>query len=206
MASAVFRAIFSAAILGAAAIAVPGAAQFKSDGFKFLEAVKERDGDEVTRFLKEPGSTLVNTRDITSGETALHIVTKRSDALWIRFLTQNGANPNIRDKDGNTPIQIAVIVGPIDSVEALIKAGADINSTNASGETPLMTAVHRRDVALVRLLLEKGANPDQNDNSGRSARVYADLQTGNTLLLNEFKKADESREQTGATQLYGPKF
>lgn len=206
MARAVFRTIFSVFALAAVALAGPAGAQYQSDGYKFLEAVKDREGDVVTQYLKEPGSTLVNTRDITTGETALHIVTKRSDPLWIRFLAQNGANPNIRDKEGNTPIQIAVIVGPIDSVEALIKAGADINTTNIAGETPLITAVHKRDVPMVRLLLEKGASPDQNDNSGRSARDYVDLQTGNTLLLSEFKKADENRENAGASQSYGPNF
>ena len=206
MARAVFRTIFPAIALGVAALAASAAAQFQSDGYKFLEAVKEREGDVVTQYLKEPGSTLVNTRDITSGETALHIVTRRRDPVWIRFLAQNGANPNIRDKNGETPLQVAVIVGPIDSVEALLKAGADINTTNVAGETPLITAVHRRDVPMVRLLLEKGAKPDQNDNSGRSARDYVALQSGNTLLLNEFKKADEAREAAGPQQSYGPKL
>lgn len=206
MARAVFRTIFPAIALGATALAASASAQFQSEGYKFLEAVKEREGDVVTQYLKEPGSTLVNTRDITSGETALHIVTRRRDPLWIRFLAQNGANPNIRDKNGETPLQVAVIVGPVESVEALIKAGADINTTNVAGETPLITAVHRRDVPMVRLLLEKGAKPDQNDNSGRSARDYAALQSGNTLLLSEFKKADEAREAAGAQQSYGPKL
>lgn len=206
MARAVFRTILSGMALSLAVSAIPASAQYQSDGYKFLEAVKDREGEEVTAALKEPGSVVVNTRDITTGETALHIVARRRDPLWIRFLTANGANPNIRDKNGETPLQIATYVGPVESVEALIKAGAEIDAPNAAGETPLIAAVHRRDIPMVRLLLAKGANPDRNDNSGRSARDYVDLQTGNSLLLAEFTKADEEREKSGTPQSYGPKF
>lgn len=206
MASAVFRTIFSGLALGAAICAMPAGAQYQSDGYKFLEAVRDREGDVVTAFLKEPGSTLVNARDITTGDTGLHIVVRRRDSLWVRFLTQNGANPNIRNNAGETPLQIAAIVGPIESVTALIKAGANVDDTNSAGETPLIAAVHRRDVPMVRILLEKGANPDHNDNSGRSARDYVGLQSGNSLLLAEFEKADEAREAAGPKQTYGPSF
>ena len=59
----------------------PASAQIIPTGYKFLKAVKEKDGDKVTEALNEPGSTVINTRDITTGETALHIVTAaaRSD-------------------------------------------------------------------------------------------------------------------------------
>lgn len=206
MATAVFRAICSVAVMGSMALAAPVSAQYQSEGYKFLEAVEERDGTVVTDFLKQPGSVVVNTRDITSGETALHIVARRRDAVWIRFLTQNGANPNVRDKNGETPLQIATVVGPLESISALLDAGAMIDETNAAGETPLIAAVHRRDVPMVRLLLAEGANPDRNDNSGRSARDYVQLQSSNGLLLGEFTKADEARTQGQETKTYGPTF
>lgn len=204
MALAVMRriAIFGA-LLGAIA-ATPVAAQMFSDGYEFLKSVKERDGEAVTEALNEPGTTIVNTRDITTGETALHIVTERRDALWIRFLTSRGANPNIRDKRGITPLQLAVTLGFVEGVEQLIKAGAEVEVTDSAGETPLIAAVHRRDPALVRLLLEKGADPDRADNSGRSARDYAELMTGNSSILAEFERADAAREGKGDNRNYGP--
>lgn len=191
------------ALLGAAA-AVPASAQMFSQGYEFLKAVKDRDGEAVTNALNEPGTIIVNTRDITSGETALHIVTARRDAVWIRFLTSRGGNPNIRDKKGVAPLQLAVTLGYVEGVEELIKAGADINITDSAGETPLIAAVHRRDVAMIRLLLENGANPDANDNSGRSARDYVTLMTGNTRLLDEFEAADAKRAEQGPAKDYGP--
>ncbi|WP_394730761.1 ankyrin repeat domain-containing protein [Altererythrobacter sp. GH1-8] len=186
--------------------AMPAAAQMFSDGYEFLKAVKDRDGDAVTNALNEPGTTIINTRDITTGETAMHIVTERRDVVWIRFLSQRGANPNIRDRNGVAPVQVAVTLGFVEGVEALIKAGADINVKNSTGETPLISAVHRKDVALVRLLLEKGANPDATDNSGRSARDYVALMNGNARLVDEFEKADAKRNEQGSAKDYGPSF
>ena len=201
-------AIASVAIAGLVAFSAPEpvSAQLYSEGYQFLEAVKERNGDEATDMLNQPGTQIVNTRDITTGETGLHIVTARRDTVWVRFLLQRGANPNIRDRNGITPLQLATRLGFIDGVEALIKGGADVNVADSQGETPLIAAVHQRDVAIVRKLLEEGANPDRNDNSGRSARDYMQLMTGNTLLAREFEEADAKREGQGTPEQYGPSF
>ena len=190
----------------AASLAVPAAAQFQSEGYQFLEAVKEREGDEATDMLNKPGSTIVNTRDITSGDTGLHIVVARNDAVWIRFLLQRGADPNIRNKKGVTPLQLATSLSFTEGVDALIKGGASVNVSDQTGETPLIAAVHSRNVAMVRLLLEKGADPDHNDNSGRSARNYVDLMSGNTLMKQEFANADAKRAEAGTKRDYGPSF
>jgi ankyrin repeat protein len=194
---------FSLALFGAA-FAVPAGAQLFSEGYEFLKAVKDRDGDAVTEALNQPGTTIINTRDISTGESAMHIVTHRRDSVWIRFLAQRGANPNIRDKKGVAPIQIAVQLGFVEGVEALIEAGADVDVTDSAGETPLIAAVHRRDVALVRLLLAKNANPDRSDNSGRNARDYALLLGSRSAILAEFERADQERSAEGAAEQYGP--
>ena len=188
------------------ALAVPAAAQFQSDGYKFLEAVRDKDGDAATEMLNQPGNTIVNTRDITSGDTGLHVVVARSDVLWIRFLLQRGADPNIRNKKGLTPLQLATSLSYTDGVEALVKGGANVNVGDQTGETPLIAAVHARNVGLVRLLLEKGADPDHNDNSGRSARDYMELMSGNSLLKQEFTAADTKRAEAGTKRNYGPSF
>ena len=196
------------ASLVAAGATAPAAAQLYSKGYQFLEAVDERDGDTVTEMLNDPGTgrTLINTRDITTGDTGLHIVVKRRDVLWVRFLLQRDADPNIRNSQGVTPLQIAARLGCVEGVEELIKGGAEISVADSQGETPLISAVHQRNVALVRRLLAQGADPDRNDNSGRSARDYMELMNQNTLLRLEFEKADAEREEKGTTKQYGPSF
>ena len=190
----------------AVSLAAPAAAQFQSEGYQFLEAVKDREGDKATDMLNKPGTQIVNTRDITTGETGLHIVVQRRDVLWVRFLLQRGADPNIRNKQGLTPLQVATTLGFIEGVEALIKGGADVNVGDQTGETPLIAAVHQRNSELARVLLEKGADPDHNDNSGRSARQYMELMNGNTLMKQVFKDADDKRAGKEQKRLYGPSF
>jgi ankyrin repeat protein len=196
------RLAFIAAALAAFA-AVPAAAQF-NDWYNFLKAVKDRDGTKVTEFLDEPGSTLVNTSDQTTGETALHIVVRRRDATWTRFLLDHGANPNKADKHGETPMAIAANFGFVEGVEALVKRGGQVDVADASGETPLISAVHRRDIPMIRLLLKNGANADRPDNSGRSARDYAKLMGSAGGVMAEIDRAEAERNNGPVKDTYGP--
>lgn len=185
-------------------LALPGPAQAQfSKSYKFLESVKKKEGQEVTDALAEPGTTIINTRDVTTGETALHIVTARRDATWISFLLAKGADPNIRDAKGQTPLVVAANLGFVEGMELLITGGARVDEPNSTGETPLISAVHRRDVAMMRVLLKAGANPDRADSSGRSARDYAKLDRNDNLIeeINTNAKKTDSKTRT-----YGPSF
>jgi ankyrin repeat protein len=199
-----FSRLIGAVVAGAAlGLAVPAAAQKMSEGFEFLKAVKERDGNKVMAALDRPGSTVVNARDLSSGEGALHLVAQRRDAVWLRFLLAKGANPNLADKDGMTPLQLASNLGWVEGVEILAEKGASTDLANSAGETPLISAVHRRDLALIRVLLEAGADPDRSDNSGRSARDYAALLGPQSSIMAELDKAREDRKARAARS-YGP--
>ena len=192
----------SAALFGAVAMAAPLAAQGQSEGYKFLESVRDREGTVATEMLAQPGNTLVNTRDIGTGETAMHVVTQRRDLTWIRFLLQKGADPDIADRKGVTPLQIASQLGFLEGVELLAEAGAAVDRPNAAGETALISAVHRRDVAMIRVLVEHGADPRRTDNSGRTALDYAALIGGNGQVLEVLEAAVADKDEAGA--VYGP--
>lgn len=198
--------VLSPLIAAGLAWSVPAAAQF-SQGYKFLEAVKKREGTEVTDMLSVPGSTIVNTRDATTGQTALHLVTARRDLTWMQFLVAKGANVNLRDSKGVTPLVLACNLGFVEGAEFLVGKGARVDESNSSGETPLITSVHNRNVALIRVLLKAGANPDRADNSGRSARDYAALEGKGGTILAEIETATKARAAAQAAKPnYGPKL
>lgn len=182
--------------------AMPVSAQMQSDGYKFLKAVKDRDGTAATELLNQPGTTIVNARDLASGQGALHYVVQRRDLTWVRFLLQKGANPNTTDKAGVTPLQIATQLGFTEGIEALVTGGANVDVADSTGETPLIGAVHRRDVGMAKILLEHGANPDRSDNSGRTARDYARLMGPDNQMLAAIEAADTSKQAKAPT--YGP--
>jgi ankyrin repeat protein len=197
MVSPAFRLVLAAALLAAPA-ALP--AQRMSDSYEFLKAVREADGNKVTQILDKPGSRIINTRD-DSGDAALHIVTKRGDVTYLRFLIARGANINIQDGRGNTPLMLAVSASCFDCVDVLTQQKANVNLANASGETPLIRAVQLRNLEMARRLLDAGANPDQRDVvAGLSARDYATRDTRSpalTKLLADAPKAGSSRRVAG---------
>lgn len=200
-----FSILVASAIAGAMLFAAPAQAQY-SDQYLFLKAVKEKDGDKVTELLDTPGSTLVNSRDLTSGETGLHIAVARRDLLWVRFLLQKRANPNIPANNGQTPLVLAAQLGFVDGAEALVTAGAQVDVPNSTGETPLIAAVHKRDTQIMRVLLKAGADPDRSDNSGRSARDYAKLDGANSRLLAEIETNQKPAGEREGARTYGPSF
>lgn len=168
-----FRAQLALMALLALANSVPAAAQF-SESYNFLKAVREKDGGKATEALDKPGNTIVNTRDSDTGDTALHIVTKRSDLTWMGFLIGKGANANAKDGAGNTPLIIATISRFAEGVDLLTKIKVQVDTQNRLGETALLKAVQNRDVTSAKMLLEAGANPDISDSSGISARKAAE--------------------------------
>jgi ankyrin repeat protein len=183
-------------------VSSPAMAQF-SKSWKFLEAVRNKDGQEVSDDLGDPSTNIINTHDTSTGKTALHIATERRDLTWMDFLISKGADVNARDIHGETALVAATNLGFTEGVTLLVAHGAKVDEPSSTGETPLIGAVHRHDLGLMRVLLAGGANPDRADNSGRSARDYA-------LLLGKNNSAVtliESQAQTQGTHApttYGP--
>ncbi|UXC90244.1 MULTISPECIES: ankyrin repeat domain-containing protein [Sphingobium] len=190
----------------ALALLSPVAAQAQfSDNYNFLKAVKDADGQKVTDLIQKPGSTVINSRDVTTGDTALHLVVARRDNTWLTFLLAKGANPNLTDNNGNTPLMDAVQARFEEGVRSLLTYNAQVDKANGSGETPLIRAVQLRDVALVRLLVAQGANPDKRDTiAGMSARDYAERDARTPGLVEALSAAKTKTAPKGPVQ--GPVF
>jgi ankyrin repeat protein len=172
-------------------------AQF-SDSYNFLKAVRDRDGSKATDLLSKPGTVIIDTRDISTGETALHIVVKRRDATWLAFLLARGAKADIRDRDGNTPLISATQIGFVEAADMLLKRRAQVDATNGQGETALILAVQQRDLAMVRLLLAAGANPARTDRAaGMSALDYARRDTRAAVILKLLEDTKPAKPVAG---------
>ena len=77
-------------------------------------------------------------------------------------MLSRGANPNIQDNNGNTPLHAAVHSNNKKIVRLLLTHGANPNIQDYFGDTPLHIVVKEdgyRD-EIVRLLLNHGANPN----------------------------------------------
>lgn len=165
----------------------------RTDSDEFLEAVDERDGDEATKFIDQG---LINTKQRITGKTALHIVVERRDIRWLNFLLSKKARPDVKDRDGLSPLMRAVELNFVDGVEAIISRNADVDYPNRSGETPLIKAVLLGRANLVQILLDAGADPDRNDIiQGLSARDYATRDPRKRRLLALIEAHDEKKKK-----------
>ena len=108
---------------------------------------------------------------------------KRSNP-YVNYLLQNGADPNLADKNGDTALMIAARLGYLEGINSMIAARAKIDATNRQGETALIIAVQTRNVQAVKRLLEAGASASRTDSaSGLSAREYAVRDRRSTEIL-----------------------
>lgn len=163
--------------------AVPASGQF-SDSYNFIKAVRDKDVAKAREILDKPGSTAVNAREPSTGDAPLHIVIRQRDLPWVGFLLQANADPNIRDRDGNTPLLLAAVVRFSEAIRVLVAIHAGVDLKNNAGETPLIKAVQANDVADAKVLLDAGASPDLTDNAaGYSARDYATQRGGQIAKL-----------------------
>jgi ankyrin repeat protein len=199
----VFGAVAAAALMSAA---VPAAAQQFSDSHEFLEAVRDKDGGKVDKFLRDKTLRLVNAKDRNSGDGAIHIVTNRGDQLYLRVIAQQeDVNLNLPDRRGNTALILAAGRGWEEGVTILLRYKANVNLANASGETPLIRAVQIHNAEIVRILLAAGADPDRTDSvTGKSARDYARDSARWPAITKLLTDAPASKG--GAAGVSGPKL
>lgn len=89
-------------------------------------------------------------------------------------LLKAGANPNLANKKGATPLAAASHKGNVRIMKYLIDAGAQVNAYNSSsGSTPLIQAAHFGHLEAVQLLLHHNASGDFHNLKGTTALMRA---------------------------------
>jgi ankyrin repeat protein len=181
-------------------VAAPAAAQF-SDTYSFIKAIKDKDANKAIELAEKPGNTIINARDADTGEGGIHITTRRTDLPWVGLMIKDGANVNLKDREGNTALILATIARWTEGVNLFLRVKAQPDIQNRLGETALLKAVQVRDQQIVEMLLKAGADPDLTDNSGTSARTAAarDPRAASIAKLFEVVPVKKTRIMQGPT-------
>ena len=110
----------------------------------------------------------MNDKDI-DGETLLY---KEAGAGYVKKcnkLLSRGANTEIANKNGRTPLSIAAIRGHENVCGVLLKAGAAVDHVSKyNGDTPLYWAAYGGHDKVCELLLEAGAAVDHVNKYGET--------------------------------------
>jgi len=149
----------------------------------------------------------LNPNQTHAGMSALIAATRdswhgRADAVTI--LLANGADPQLADPEGNTPLHHAARSTAPTVAALLCDAGAAIEARNHEGVTPLGMACASGNWRLAKFLIEHGARPDPAESAPAllSAAATEDDDPAGVELLLKHKARVNSRDTHGRSALH----
>src|SRR5690606_30897093 len=108
-----------------------------------------------------------------ASENTIAAAARSADLERVRELIVSGADVNVPETDGSTPLLWAAYHSHPEMVTALIQAGADPDAANNFGITPLLQASRYGDAAVIEALLDGGASLDINHPEGETPLMAA---------------------------------
>ncbi len=121
-----------------------------------------------------------------------------------KCLLERGADVNMADSRGGTPLCLASRKGHVEVVKVLLEAEADVNKANRWGETPLYWASRNGHLEVVKALLAAEAEVDKADDDGETP-LYRASRNGHLEVVKVLlaAKADVHQENwEGETPLH----
>lgn len=178
---------------------------FSADDAGLFKAVKANDLAVLKAFYDAGISpNAVNEK----GETLLNYAIQNADSKTVKVLIEK-ADINLKDKNGNAALHLALISNKGDVFDALLAKNADVNIGGRDGktenQTPLYLAVVKQREDLVQQLLERGADPNIAD-SGKAVPltescIGAGINTSIIKMLLDKGANPNQQEENGATAL-----
>ena len=128
---------------------------------------------------------------------AVHLVAERRDEKMLGVLVSAGANLDVQDPDGNTPLLAACQAGHLEFAQVLLDKGADASVANRKGDTPLLAAVAAGNARLARELAARGANVEASRKDGANVLALALLSKNEACIELALTQGPKRLEDQG---------
>jgi len=160
--------------------------QTKAQQMTISDAVKDNDLNQVKLLLNKGANP--NAYDDDSDNVLINAALFASTDC-MQLLLQNKANPNLKNKYGQTPLMFCT--SDLDKMKLLLQYGANINDTALSGNNAFMIAcIAGSSYNIVEWLIDNGANVKAKRWGGETALMraaqYCDTMTIHLLLSKGF--------------------
>ncbi|XP_063295120.1 ankyrin repeat and SOCS box protein 2 isoform X2 [Pelobates fuscus] len=141
---------------------------------------------EVMKILLQTYPNSIDQRTLQE-ETATLISTTKGHLDCLLFMLQSGADPDIANKNKETPIYKACETKNVEALKLLIQYHADVNHRCNRGLVALHEAVSRNDLEIISILEKSGAKVDAKNIYGISP-LFTAAQIGKVDLLRYLTK------------------
>lgn len=121
-------------------------------------AIKEKNYFLVDIFTQE--REYVNIYNKNSNTPLNFALSNNSEIEIIKLLVNRGADVNLKNEYGVSPLHKAILLGSPEIVELLVDKGANVNDEKWYGFFPLHDAVMENNVDIVKILVHSGAKID----------------------------------------------
>jgi len=143
------------------------------------------DDPNIVGYLITKEKCNTNVQSSTSKNTPLHIAVKYGqDDTTVQLLLHNKCDPNLQNKEGDTPLHLAVGQSNTAAISQLLAYHEYklANVKNKEGDTPLHIACSRKSLDIIKLLLESKCSTNLPNMKGETAQDIPLNEDGDCLL------------------------
>jgi ankyrin repeat protein len=178
-------------------------------GADVKEKYRDNYGKPVRIFYPNKVNGGVKTENLPD-DTLLMVVSRRGRLDAMKWLLENGADTNGKNRQGQTALMLAA-EGKLEAVKLLLTNGADIQAEDSGGKTALSYAARRGTLETITYLLSQGIRFEQTDKNSALLQAARGYPRGYPPGYNESMSkiqlflaagADiNARDETGSTPL-----
>lgn len=126
---------------------------------------------EIVEIMLDMGAN-INAADEENEMTALSYASEWGNVPVVQLLLERGANVHCIDRDGTTPLELALTKGNVDVVQCFLNKGVRIDFAHGS-LWYLIHASYNGFPSMARLLIDHGASIDEPNHLGRTPLMAA---------------------------------